>query len=77
MTGNDTNTKGKTMNATKTFVEQATEDFRLAGLRLMKAEANLAKGYTLHRLEEKVAAQQACDRAKKRLAREIERSTNG
>jgi hypothetical protein len=77
MTRNDNNTKGKTMNATKTFVEQATEDFRLAGLRLMKAEANLAKGYTLHRLEEKVAAQQACDRAKKRLAREIERSTNG
>ena len=59
------------MNASKTWVERATEDFRLAGLWLMKAEANLAKGYTLHRLEEKVAAQQACERAKKRLANEI------
>jgi hypothetical protein len=72
MDGNDTNTKGTTMNAKKTFLEQATEDFRLVGLRLMKAEAKLAKGYTLHRLEEVVAARQACDRAKKRLAREIE-----
>ena len=62
------------MNAATIWVEQATEDFRLAGLRLMKATANLAKGYTLHRLEEKVAAQQLCERAKQRLARAIEES---
>lgn len=60
------------MTTATTWIQQATEDFRLAGLRLMKAEAKLAEGYTLHRLEEKVAAQQACERAKKRLAREIE-----
>ncbi len=65
------------MNASKTWVEVAAEDLRVAGLRLMKAEANLAKGYTLHRLEAKVAAQQACDRAKERLAREIMESGNG
>lgn len=65
------------MSALTTWVERATEDFRIAGLRLMKAEANLAKGYTLNRLEEKVAAQQACERAKKRLAREIEDSAAG
>ena len=59
------------MKTAMTHLEHATEDFRLAGLWLMKAEANIAKGYTLHRLEEKVAAQKACERAKKRLANEI------
>lgn len=61
------------MNKSKTIdpVQQATEDFRVAGLRLRKAEQNLAKGYTLLRLEEVVAARQCCERAKKRLSREI------
>ena len=76
MTGNDNNTKGKTMKTAMTHLEHATEAYRLAGLRLMKATANLAKGYTLHRLEEKVAAQQLCERAKQRLAREIEESND-
>jgi hypothetical protein len=65
------------MNASRTWVELATEELRVAGLRLLKAEANLAKGYTLHRLEEKVAAKRACDRAKERLAKEITESVNG
>ncbi len=59
------------MNAATIWAERATEDFRIAGLRLMKAEANLAKGYTLNRLEEKVAAQQACDRARRKLREAI------
>ena len=59
------------MKAAKNYVERITEEFRLAGMWLLKAEANYAKGFTLHRLEEKVAAQGACERSKKRLARAI------
>lgn len=61
------------MSKNKTIdpVQQATEDYRVAGLRLRKAEQKLAEGYTLLRLEEVVAARQCCDRAKKRLSKEI------
>ena len=61
------------MSKNKTIdpVQQATEYYRVAGLRLLKAEQKLAKGYTLLRLEEAVAAKQACDRERKRLSRLI------
>ena len=61
------------MSKSKTIdpVQQATEHLRVAGLRLLKAEQKLAKGYTLLRLEEVVSARQCCDRAKKRLREEI------
>jgi hypothetical protein len=48
-------------------IQQATEHFRLCGLRLAKAERNIAKGYTLNRMEERADAKRACERAKQKL----------
>jgi hypothetical protein len=50
-------------------IQQATEHFRLCGIRLAKAERNIAKGYTLNRLEQRVAARQALERAREALRR--------
>lgn len=54
-----------------TELQMMHEHYRLAGLRLLKAERNIAKGYTLIRLEELADARRACERAKNKLREAI------